>query len=218
MSSQPKRLLFSHFAGVARALGHAHRLELLEHLAQGERAVEQLAAVTGLAFANVSQHLQLLRRNGLVAARRSGKQMLYRLADGPVIEVISALRRISEHNLDAAKSVIDTYFLALDELEPIGSDELLIRLRDDIVTLIDVRPSGEFRAGHIPGARSIPLEELESCLGELPAGREIIAYCRGPWCVLSFKAVQRLRAKGMAARRLADGWPEWRAAGLPTAG
>lgn len=217
MSSQPKRALFSHFAAVARALGHEHRLELLEHLGQGEQSVEQLASVTELTFANVSQHLQLLRRNGLIAARRKGKQVLYRLADGPVVEAIAALQSLSEHNLAAARSVIETYYLALDELEPVGSEELLARLRDDTVTLIDVRPAREFDAGHIPGARNVPLDELEARLGELQGGREIIAYCRGPWCVLSFEAVQMLRARGLTARRLVDGLPEWRAAGLPIA-
>lgn len=217
VSSQPKRVLFSHFAAVARALGHEHRLELLEHLAQGEQPVERLAALTGLAFANVSQHLQLLRRNGLVEAERSGKRVVYRLADGPVVELLAALARVSERNVEAAQAVIDTYYVALDELEPIDSDELIARLSDDTVTLIDVRPLAEYRAGHIPGARSVPLEELQQRLAELPAGHEVIAYCRGPWCILSFEAVNRLRESGIAARRLADGLPEWRAAGHPVA-
>lgn len=217
VSSQPKRVLFSHFAAVARALGHEHRLELLEHLAQGEQPVERLAALTGLAFANVSQHLQLLRRNGLVEAERSGKRVVYRLADGPVVDLLAALARVLERNVEAAQAVIDTYYVALDELEPIDSDELIARLSDDTVTLIDVRPLAEYRAGHIPGARSVPLEELQQRLAELPAGHEVIAYCRGPWCILSFEAVNRLRESGIAARRLADGLPEWRAAGRPVA-
>lgn len=215
MSSQPKRELFRHFAGLARALGHEHRLELLEHLGQGEQPVETLAQRTGLAFANVSQHLQLLRRNGLVTARRSGKQVLYCLADGPVVDTIAALRGLAERNLAAVQSVIDSYFTRLDEFEPIDSAELVARLQDDTVTLIDVRPESEYRAGHLPEARSVPLEELEAHLAALPAGREIIAYCRGPYCVLSFEAVHRLRELGLSARRLRDGLPEWRAAGLP---
>lgn len=215
LSSQPKRLLFSHFAALARALGHEHRLELLEHLGQGERSVEQLSAATGLAFANVSQHLQLLRRNGLVEAHRTGKHIIYRLADGPVVETISALRNLAEHNLDAAQSVIATYFTKLDDLAPIDGAELLARLRDDTVTLIDVRPEAEYRAGHLPAARSVPLAELEARIKELPAGREIVAYCRGPYCILSFEAVHLLRRHGLAARRLRHGVPEWRAAGLP---
>lgn len=215
MSSKPKRELFSHFAALARALGHEHRLELLEHLGQGEQPVEKLAAATGLAFANVSQHLQLLRRNGLVEARRAGKQVLYRLAEGPVVEAITALRTLAEHNLDAVQSVIGSYFTKLDDLAPIASDELLARLRDDTVTLIDVRPEAEYRAGHLPGARNVPLAELEARLRELPDDREVIAYCRGPYCVLSFEAVHLLRKRGVTARRLRDGLPEWRAAGHP---
>ena len=215
MSSKPKRELFSHFAALARALGHEHRLELLEHLGQGERPVEKLAEVTGLAFANVSQHLQLLRRNGLVEARRAGKQVLYRLAEGPVIETIAALQTLAEHNLGAVQSLIRSHFQKLDDLAPIDSDELMSRLRDETVTLIDVRPEAEYRAGHLPGARNVPLGDLESRLRDLPLDREIVAYCRGPYCVLSFEAVHLLRGHGLAARRLRDGLPEWRAAGHP---
>ncbi len=216
MSSQnPKRMLFGHFAGLARALGNEHRLELLELLAQGEQPVEKLAARTGLSFANVSQHLQQLRKGGLVAGRRDGKNIVYRLQDGPIVEAISALRRLAEHNVEAVQGVIDAYFTTLDGLEPIGSDELLSRLEADSVTLLDVRPEDEFRAGHLPGAVHIDLESLEARLSELPRDREIIAYCRGPYCVLSFKAVQALRVRGYQARRFRDGLPEWRAAGRP---
>lgn len=215
MSSQPKRLLFSHFAALARALGHEHRLELLEHLGQSELSVEQLSSATGLAFANVSQHLQLLRRNGLVEGRRAGKQIIYRLAEGPVVETIAALQTLAEHNLVAAQSVIATYFTKLDDLAPIDSDELMARLRDDTVTLIDVRPHSEYQAGHLPGARNVPLAELEAHIRDLPPGREVVAYCRGPYCILSFEAVHLLRGRGLAARRLAHGLPDWRAAGLP---
>jgi rhodanese-related sulfurtransferase/DNA-binding transcriptional ArsR family regulator len=215
VSSKPKRELFSHFAALARALGHEHRLELIEHLGQGEQPVEKLAELTGLAFANVSQHLQLLRRNGLVEARRAGKQVLYRLAEGPVIEATTALRTLAEHNIEAVRSLISSHFQKLDGLAPINSDELISRLRDETVTLIDVRPEAEYRAGHLPGARSVPLADLESRLRDLPAGREIVAYCRGAYCVLSFEAVHLLRRHGLAARRLKDGLPEWRAAGHP---
>jgi rhodanese-related sulfurtransferase/DNA-binding HxlR family transcriptional regulator len=215
VSSQPKRLLFSHFAALARALGHEHRLELLEHLGQGERSVEQLSEATGLAFANVSQHLQLLRRNGLVEGRRAGKQVFYRVADGPVVEAVAAIQTLAEHNLEAARSVIEAYFTKLDELAPIDSHELITRLRDDTVTLIDVRPQSEFLAGHLPGARNVPLAEIEARLSDIPPSREIIAYCRGPYCVLSFEAVHFLRQRGLTARRLKQGLPEWRAAGLP---
>ena len=215
VSSNRKRELFSHFAALARALGHEHRLELLEHLGQGEPPVEKLAELTGLGFANVSQHLQLLRRNGLVEARRAGKQVVYRLAEGPVIETIAALRTLAEHNLNAVQSLVRSYFHKLDDLAPIKSDELLSRLRDDTVTLIDVRPAAEYRAGHLPGARNVPLADLGSRLRDLPVDREIVAYCRGPYCVLSFEAVHLLRRHGRSARRLKDGLPEWRAAGHP---
>lgn len=207
--------MFRHFATVARAFGHEHRLELLEHLGQGEWPVERLAAVSGLAFANVSQHLQLLKRSGLVEARRAGKQILYRLADGPIVEAVGALRALAEHNLVEIHGIIDGYFNRLDSMEPVAAPELFARLRDDTVTLLDVRPEDEYRAGHLPGAVRIGLDELEARMGELRADREIIAYCRGPYCVLSFQAVSELRARGFNIRRLAQGFPEWKAAGLP---
>lgn len=214
MSSQnPKRLLFAHFAALARVLGNEHRLELLELLAQGEQSVEGLKARTGLSFANVSQHLQHLRKGGLVTGRRDGKNIVYRLQDGPIVEAISALRNLAEHNVDAVRGVIDAYFTSLDDLEPIGPEELMSRLGADNVTLLDVRPEDEFRAGHLPGAMNIDLASLEARLSELPIDREIIAYCRGPYCVLSFQAVKALRAHGFKVRRFRDGLPEWRAAG-----
>ena len=215
MSSQnPKRLLFAHFAALARVLGNEHRLELLELLAQGEQSVEGLTARTGLSFANVSQHLQHLRKGGLVTGRRDGKNIVYRLQDGPITEAIAAIRNLAEHNVDAVRGVIDAYFTSLDDLEPIGPDELMSRLGADNVTLLDVRPEDEFRAGHLPGAVNIDLASLEERLSELPRDREIIAYCRGPYCVLSFQAAKALRAHGFKVRRFRDGLPEWRAAGL----
>jgi rhodanese-related sulfurtransferase/DNA-binding transcriptional ArsR family regulator len=214
-SGNPKRQMFAQFAMVARALGHEHRLELIEHLGQGEWPVEHLSARTGLAFANVSQHLQQLRRGGLVTSRRSGKQILYSLTSGPIVELIAAVQQMAEHNLAEAHHLIETYYRKLDALEPIASAELMARLRDDTVTLLDVRPDDEFRAGHLPGALQVDLAELELRLGELPPDREIVAYCRGPYCVLSFEAVSLLRAHGLPARRLVDGFPEWKAAGLP---
>lgn len=216
MSSQsPKRLLFSHFAALARVLGSEHRLELLELLAQGEQPVEVLTARTGLTFANVSQHLQLLRKSGLVAGRREGKNIHYRLQDGPIVEALTALRTLAEHNVAEVRDVIDSYFAKMDSLEPIARDELMARLRDETVTLLDVRPEDEFIAGHIPTAKNIPLKMLEARLSDLPVDREIVAYCRGPYCVLSFQVVEALRAKGFKVRRLAEGYPEWTAAGLP---
>lgn len=216
MSSRgPKSLLFSHFAALARVLGNEHRLELLELLAQGEQPVEVLTARTGLSFANVSQHLQLMRKSGLVAGRREGKNIRYRLLDGPIVEALAALRALAEHNVAEVRNVIDSYFTKMDSLEPIGRDELMARLRDEAITLLDVRPEDEYTAGHIPNAKNIPLKMLEVRMSDLPADREIVAYCRGPYCVLSFQAVEALRAKGFMVRRLAEGYPEWKAAGLP---
>lgn len=216
MSSRgPKSLLFSHFAALARVLGNEHRLELLELLAQGEQPVEVLTARTGLSFANVSQHLQLMRKSGLVAGRREGKNIRYRLLDGPIVEALAALRALAEHNVAEVRNVIDSYFTTMDSLEPIGRDELMARLRDEAITLLDVRPEDEYTAGHIPNAKNIPLKMLEVRMSDLPADREIVAYCRGPYCVLSFQAVEALRAKGFMVRRLAEGYPEWKAAGLP---
>lgn len=213
-SLSPKRQLFEQFADLARALGHAHRLELIEHLAQGERSVEALAGKIGQSVANTSQHLQQMRRAGLVTTRRDGKRVIYRLADGPVLEAVAGLQRLAEANLAEVREVVATYFTGRDNLEPVGREELTARLRTESVTLLDLRPEDEFALGHLPGALNIPLDQLEARLAELPAGREVIAYCRGPYCVLSFEAVALLRARGLPVRRLEDGFPEWRAAGL----
>lgn len=218
MSSQgPKQALFAQFARVAKTLGHAHRLELLEQLAQGERSVEILAERTGLSFANASQHLQQLLRAGLIANRREGKYIYYRLTDDAVIDVLGGLRRVAERNLAEVEGVVRSYFDQRDSLEPVSRKELRKRIREGGVTVLDVRPADEFALGHIPGAINIPLRELKSRLFDLDKAHEIVAYCRGPYCVLSFEAVAALRHKGYSARRLEDGLPEWRAAGLPIA-
>lgn len=209
----PKQVLFERFAELARTLGHAHRLELLEHLAQGERAVEGLAERAGLSAANASQHLQHLRRRGFVVSRRDGKRVLYRLGDGPVLEALAALRRLAEHNMADVREIVGDFFGKLDRLEPISREELARRLDEGSVTLLDVRPEDEFRLGHIPGALSVPLADLGRRLSKMSADREIVAYCRGPYCVLSFEAVAMLRSRGFKARRLEDGYPEWKAAG-----
>lgn len=215
MSTGPKQALYAEFASVARALGSQHRLEILEHLAQGERGVEALAERVGLSVANTSQHLQQLRRSGLVASRRDGKFVLYRLADETVLGVIAALSGIAERNLAEVDRIRRTYFDDRDNMEPVSRNELLQRTRDNLVTVLDVRPPDEFAVGHVPGAVNIPLDELEARLAELDPDHEIVAYCRGPWCVLSFEAVAALRVRGFKIRRLEDGLPEWRAAGLP---
>ena len=207
-SSGPKQAIYENLAQVAQALGHAHRLELLEHLAQGIRTVEELSARAHLTFANTSRHLQILRRARLVDTERRGKHILYRLAgDAEVVTLIKALGRVGERNVAEIGRVVTDYFQARDALEPVS--------RDDLVTLLDVRPEDEFALGHLPGALNVPLAELERRLGELPKGREVIAYCRGPYCVLSFEAVAALRARGYRIRGLEDGYPEWKAAGLP---
>ena len=210
-----KAQVFEQFAEVARVLGQANRLELLEHVAQGERPVERLAQLTGLSLANASQHLQVLRRAGFVRAHRDGKQVLYRLGEGPVVPLLAALRRYAEHSRAELNAIVADYFHRLDSLEPVSRKELLRRLKDKSVLVLDVRPEDEFAQGHLPGALNIPLAHLGKQLSKLPKRTQIVAYCRGPYCVLSFEAVAALRAKGFDARRLEDGFPEWKAAGLP---
>jgi ArsR family transcriptional regulator len=213
--SNPKLALFAQFAAVAKSLAHAHRLEILEQLAQGERSVEVVAARTGLSVANASQHLQQMRRAGIVAARREGKFVFYALADDSVLALMSALRRIAERNIAEVERVIRTYFDDRDSMEPVSREQLMEKLRAGVVTVLDVRPPDEFALGHLPGAVNIPLRELEARLAELDGAREIVAYCRGPYCVLSYEAVAALRPRGFKVSRLEDGLPEWRAAGLP---
>jgi len=212
----PKQAIYAKLAEVAQALGHAHRLELLEHLAQGARSVEELSTRAHLTFANTSRHLQILRRARLVDTERRGKHVLYRLAgDTEVVAMIKALGQVGEKNMAEVGRIVTDYFQARDGLEPVSRDDLVERLRQDLVTVLDVRPEDEFTLGHLPGALNIPFAELEQRLSELPKGREVVAYCRGPYCVLSFEAVAILRGRGYRIRRLEDGYPEWKAAGLP---
>lgn len=212
----PKQVIYESLAEIAQAIGHAHRLALLEHLAQCEHSVEELSARTGLTFANTSRHLQILRRARLVETERRGKRILYSLAgDAEVVALVRALSRVGERNVAEIDRVKTDYFRARDSLEPVSREELVSRLQDGLVTVLDVRPEDEFAVGHLPGALNIPLGELERRLGELPANREIVAYCRGPYCIFSFEAVAALRARGYVVRRLEDGYPEWKAAGLP---
>lgn len=213
-----KQDLFAQFARVAKAMGNGHRLELLEFLAQGERSVEALAAVSGLSVANTSQHLQQLKQAGLVANRKAGQRVLYRVSDDDVLGLFAALRSVAERHLSEINRLVEDYLSVKDRLEPVPADELLGRLRDGLVTVLDVRPPEEYAAGHLPGAVNIPLADLERHLDALGQGQEIIAYCRGPHCVLAFEAVSRLRARGIRARRLDGGLPEWRLAGRPVEG
>jgi rhodanese-related sulfurtransferase/DNA-binding transcriptional ArsR family regulator len=216
-SESPKRLLFRQFAVVAKAVAHEHRLELLEALAQGERSVETLAGCTGLSIANASQHLQRMRRAGLVETRRDGKFVYYGLSDTAVLDLVAALSRIGERHVAEVDKIVRTYFNSRDALEPVSRADLLARMKKGDVQVLDVRPADEFELAHIPGAVSIPLAMLKKKLAMLDPDKEIVAYCRGAWCVLSFDAVALLRDRGYRARRLEDGLPEWQAANLPIA-
>lgn len=210
--------LFDTLAQVGKALGSGHRLMLLERIAQGEASVETLASAADLTVGNASAHLQHLRRAGLVTATRAGKQMLYRLTDQRIVTLMSLMREVAETNLAEMERLVSRLFAddnAESTLEAVSRDELLAVLRTGSVALLDVRPENEFAAGHLPQAINIPLEQLESMLDKLPRDREIVAYCRGPYCVLSHEAVQRLRKLGYPVRRFDEGFPEWKAAGLP---
>lgn len=217
MSRNPgsKQALFEQLAVIARALGSAARLELLDFLAQGERNVEELARAANLAVANTSKHLQQLKAAGLVEARRDGKHIRYRLADDRTLDAIRELRLLAAAHLDQVGDLVASYLRSRDALEPVPAKELLERARHGLVTVIDVRPPEEYAQGHIAGALNVPLDQLRRQLRQLPRDREVVAYCRGPWCVLSYEAVARLRQAGIPARRLEDGLPEWRRAGLP---
>ena len=215
MATGPKQTLFEELARIAQALGHAHRLGILEQVAQGERTVEVLALASGLSVANASQHLKLLRSAGLVASRREGKFVRYRVADDSVLDLLAALRQTAERNSTEVRRVLNEYFWQRDSMEAITRAELQVRIDLGLVTVLDVRPHDEFMLGHLPGSLNVPLDQLEARLSELDPAQEIVAYCRGAYCVLSFDAVARLREFGFNARRLEDGFPEWRAAGLP---
>jgi len=210
-----KQDLFAQFARIGKALSNGNRLELLEFIAQGERNVEELAKVSGLSIANTSQHLQQLRQVGLVTSNKRGLKVFYRLSSDEVIGLLTTLRRVAETNLADVNQLISTFLTVKDNLEPIPAEELLERARDGLVTVLDVRPTTEYKNGHLPGALNVPLEQLEYYLDKLDKNAEIIAYCRGPHCILAFEAVEKLRQKGFNARRLEDGFPEWKVAGLP---
>jgi rhodanese-related sulfurtransferase/DNA-binding transcriptional ArsR family regulator len=210
-----KDSLYGQLALIGKAVGNGSRLELLEILAQGERTVEKLARETNLSIANASHHLQVLRRAGLVVSRKSGLYVFYRLTSPGIYDLSLLIRDIAERHLAEVGKIVETFFAARDEFDAVGQGDLLELARTGAVVVLDVRPQEEFRAGHIPGAVSVPVEELAKRISELPAGKKIVAYCRGPYCVLAFRAVEILRARGRNARRLADGFPEWRAAGFP---
>jgi rhodanese-related sulfurtransferase len=211
----PKRELFEQLARIGTALSNASRLEFLELLAQGERSVDQLATLTGVSVANTSQHLQKLRQAGLVLGRKQGQYVHYRLAGDEVVGLCRALGKVGEVHLAEVDRLVRLYLTAKDDLEPVLAEELLERASKGLVTVLDVRPPEEFAAGHLPGALNIPIAELRKRLRELPKRKEIVAYCRGPYCLMSYDAVRLLREQGWKARRLEAGLPEWRHAGLP---
>ena len=215
MSTNAKRDIFTNLARIGTALSSSTRIEFLELLAQAERNVEQLANLTGTTVANTSQHLQKLRQAGLIVGRKEGLYVFYRLAGDQVVGLLSALGQVGEAYLAEVERIVRLYLTQKDDLEPVPAKELLERARKGLVTVLDVRPPEEYAAGHLPGAINIPIHELEKRLRDLPKGREVVAYCRGPYCLMSYDAVAMLRRKGLKARRLEAGMPEWRLAGLP---
>lgn len=212
-----KNSLYGQFARIGKALSSSHRLELLELLAQGERTVDSLAAEIGLSLANTSQHLQALRHASLVDTRKDGVYVHYRLADPAVSDLSRAIRTVAEHRLAELDHIVREHFGDRAALEPVSMEQLLARARSKNVVILDTRPVTEYAAGHIAGAMSVPVDELQDRLRQLPKQKAYVAYCRGPYCVYADHAVEILRAKGRKAHRLIEGFPEWRAAGHPIA-
>ena len=210
-----KKALFDRFAQIGKALGQGNRLELLEALAQGERSVDALSQACGMPISNTSHHLQILREAGLLTSRKSGLQVFYRIADDEVLRLISGMRRIAHRQSAEVERIVRQHFESRDEFQPVRREELISLVRNGEAVILDVRPDGEYLSGHIHGAINISLENLERELETLPKRLEIVAYCRGPYCLLSFEAVELLRKNGFRARRLEDGYPEWKAENLP---
>jgi len=211
----PKKKLFENFARVAKALASANRLELLEALAQGERSVDGLSQASGMSVANTSNHLRIMREGGLVQSRKEGTQVIYSLTDEKVPLLLAGIRYVAERHLAEVERIVRENFNSRDNLTPVRRDELLGLVKSGEAMVIDVRPSAEYDAGHIDGAVNIPLESLTQRLSKLPKDQEIVAYCRGPYCMMSFDAVEQLRQHGYRARRLEDGFPEWKIDQLP---
>lgn len=214
---EAKDALYAQFSRLGKAVSNPKRIELLELLAQADRSVDELTIASGMDFANTSAQLQVLSRARLVESRRLGKRVIYRLADKSVTRFLVALRELSRERLAEVEQVARDYFEARDHLEPVSPRDLVRRLEDPGTLVIDVRPAEEYAAGHIPGALSVPLGELQGRIAQLPPAAEIVAYCRGPYCVLAPEAIEILRRAGLQARRLQEGFPEWRLAGLPVA-
>ncbi len=216
-SLSPKKQLYAQLARVAKALAQAGRLELLEALGQGERSVDGLAIASGMSVANTSHHLQTLRDGGLVQSRREGLQIIYRLSDPHVPKLMSCLRQVAERQVAEVDRIVRENFESQDGLTPVKREELLKLVKKGEAMLIDVRPEAEFAAGHIRGAINVPIDALPKRLKSLPKDQEIVAYCRGPYCMFALDAVNALRKKGFRARRLEEGFPEWKAERLPVA-
>jgi len=207
--------LYEQFARIGHALGSPKRIELLDLLAQGEKSVELLAGQSAMPVKNASAHLRVLRQARLVGTRRQGTFVYYRLAGDDVVGLLQSLQSVARQRLAEVEQVTNLFLTRRDQLQPVTRQELRRLVRDDLVTVIDARPREEYEAGHIPGALSVPVSELKRRLAEIPKHREVIAYCRGPYCVYSVEAVTLLRKHGYRARRAHDGLPEWRASGLP---
>jgi rhodanese-related sulfurtransferase/DNA-binding transcriptional ArsR family regulator len=214
---EAKDALYEQFARLGRAVAHPKRIELLEILAQGERSVDALARGSATGVTNTSNHLQVLRNARLVETRKDGTRVMYRLASDDVMRLVVSLRDVASARLAEVDRVVRDFFVARDEMEPVTRSELQRRADDDELVVLDVRPRDEFEQGHIPGSISVPLNELADRLRTLGRRAEVVAYCRGPYCVLAPQAVELLRRNGFRARRLEDGMPEWRLAGLPVA-
>jgi rhodanese-related sulfurtransferase/DNA-binding transcriptional ArsR family regulator len=208
--------LYGQFARIGKALASSHRLELLDLLSQGPRTVDSLGKEVQLSIASTSSHLNVLKEARLVESRKDGLFVHYKLADDAVVALLAQLRLVAEKRIAEIDRLVASYLGDRDGLEPISFQELRARLRSKELILLDVRPQGEFEAGHIDGARSIPHDELAQRLREIPPGRDVVAYCRGPYCVFADDAVKLLRSRRRKARRLVAGFPEWKAAGLPT--
>jgi rhodanese-related sulfurtransferase/DNA-binding transcriptional ArsR family regulator len=210
-----KTALYQQFARIGKALSSPHRIEMMELVAQGERTVESIADELGLGMGNASAHLQVLREARLVESRKEGLFVHYRVADDVVLKLLESLRKVAETRLAEVDRLVESYFGDRTDMDAIGFDELRSRLKAGAVILVDVRPATEYAAGHISGALSIPHDQLEERLREIPKDKEIVAYCRGPYCVFADQAVATLKGKRRKARRLEAGFPEWKNAGLP---
>lgn len=215
--SNPKQEIFTHFARIAKAMASPSRLELLEALAQGERSVDKLAQATGMSVANASHHLQVLREGGLVRSRKEGVQVIYRVSDDEIPTMLGCLRRVGERHLAEVALIVREHFAVDEGLRPVNHRELTAMLKSGDALVIDVRPPEEYESGHVSGAINIPLNTLANHLAKLPRGKQIVAYCRGPYCMLAIKAVKYLQKQGYRARRFEEGFPEWKAEGLPVA-